>query len=109
MQAILMFLVLEIPGLISWTATGMPTDRTSISILIGFTLGAILAFIKEILGGGPATPPPTPTFPQYQAPTMTMQMATPQAYTPPPTVTPTVTIPSATLTKTWNPIVGAYT
>jgi len=55
-QAWLMLLVFILPVLITWTASGTPTDRTSISLLASGILSGILAFIKEILGGKPPTP-----------------------------------------------------
>lgn len=52
-QALLMFFVFILPPLITWTALGYPADRTSLGILGSAILSAILAFIKELLGGTP--------------------------------------------------------
>jgi hypothetical protein len=53
-QAILMLLVFILPVWVAWTANGSPTDRTSLSLVFSGSLGGILAFIKEILGGKPS-------------------------------------------------------
>jgi hypothetical protein len=50
-QALLMLAAFLIPVLITWTANGTPTDRTSVSLVISGLLGGFLAFIKELLGG----------------------------------------------------------
>lgn len=56
-QALLMLSAFLIPVLITWTANGTPTDKTSVSLVISGLLGGFLAFIKELLGG--KAPPQT--------------------------------------------------
>jgi hypothetical protein len=56
-QALLMLAAFFLPILITWTANGTPTDRTSVSLVISGLLGGFLAFIKEMLGG--KAPPQT--------------------------------------------------
>jgi len=48
-----MLFVFILPPLITWTALGYPADRISLGILGSAILSAILAFIKELLGGTP--------------------------------------------------------
>ena len=56
-QALLMFLVFMLPPLMAWAALGMPTDKTSLGILLAALLSGVLAGIKELLGWKPSTPP----------------------------------------------------
>lgn len=103
-QAMLMFVALELPAVITWASAGMPTDRASVGLIMAYSCGAAVAFIKEILGGGPATPPTPPTFQPYQPPVMAIPSPQ-QAYTPP----PTTTITTLTPTITQAPIVAPIT
>jgi hypothetical protein len=50
-QAVLMLLAFILPVWIAWTANGSLMDRNSLSLVFSGSLGGILAFIKEILGG----------------------------------------------------------
>ena len=99
-----MFLALELPGLSTWFAVGAPTDHTSLAMLGGYTIGAVLAFTKEILGS-PASAPTPPSFTPY------VPTPAPSAYTPPPSSgTTPQPIPSVTVTTnpTPQPVLAAF-
>ncbi len=60
-QAIFMLLTFILPVLITWTANGAPTDKTSLTLVASGILSGILAFIKEILGSAPSKANPAPS------------------------------------------------
>lgn len=49
-QAFLMLFVFILPPIITWCGLGMPSDRSSIGILLSAMLSGVLAFTKELLG-----------------------------------------------------------
>lgn len=60
-QALMMFLVFILPALTAWAGLGMPTDKTSLGILLAALLSGILAGIKELFGWKPSNDkPPEP-------------------------------------------------